>query len=81
MVWKKVRLGKRVRKNGSLFLGMRPEGLSYLGVENGTLRREEMHLFMACFEGQREKMRLEGLSCLGVENGKLPYASTRFEET
>ena len=26
MVWKKVRLGNRVRKNGYLCLGMRPEG-------------------------------------------------------
>ena len=48
MVWKKVRLGKRVRKNGCLCLGMRPEGLTCLGVENGTLRMEEMHIFVAC---------------------------------
>ena len=48
MVWKKVRLGKRVRKNGCLCLGMRPEGLTCLGVENGRLRMEEMHLIVAC---------------------------------
>ena len=71
MAWKKVRLGKRVRKNGCLCLGMRPEGLTSLAVQNGTLRMEEMHLFVACFEGQEEKMRPEGLSCLGVENRTL----------
>ena len=71
MVWKKVRLGKRVRKNGCLCLGMRPEGLTCLGVENGTLRMEEMHLFVACFEGQGEKIRPEGLSCFEVENRTL----------
>ena len=38
MVWEEVRLGKRVRKNGCLCLGMRPEGLACLGVENGTSR-------------------------------------------
>ena len=50
MVGKKVRLGtvKRLRKNGCLCLGKRPEGLTCLGVENGTLRMEEMHIFVAC---------------------------------
>ena len=38
---KKIRLGKRVRKNGCLCLEMRPEGLTCSGVENGTLRMEE----------------------------------------
>ena len=45
--------------------------MTSLGVQNGTLRMEEMHLFVACFEGQEEKMRPEGLSCFGVENGTL----------
>ena len=50
MVGKKVRLGtvKRLRKNGCLCLGKRPEGLTCLGVENGTMRMEEMHIFVAC---------------------------------
>ena len=36
MVWKKVRLGKRVGKNGCLCLRMRPEGWTCLGGEHGT---------------------------------------------
>ena len=45
------------------------EGLTCLGVESRTMRMEEMHSLVACFEGQEEKMRLESLICFGVENG------------
>ena len=40
MVWKKVRLGKRVGKNGCLCLGMRPEGLTCLGDDRRVMLKK-----------------------------------------
>jgi hypothetical protein len=57
--------------HGCLCLAMRPEGLTSVGVEIGTLLMEEMNLIVACFEGQEEILMPEGLSCFGVENGTL----------
>jgi hypothetical protein len=60
MVWKKVRLGKRVGKNGCLCLRMRPEGWTCLGGEHGTLRMGILRRRKAPNEGPRVRTKVLG---------------------
>ena len=58
MVWKKVRLGKRVRKNGCLCLEMRPGSMTCLGKRNVANGRNIFGLFRRS-RGENEARGLE----------------------